>query len=303
MLRIFALWLVLTAAAIAQVPQTGAGINGASTPPPSYSGPGDVVASAVAWWGLRAYSAAYAASLGKIANICTPLDAVCADVNSDASGNFNLSGTGSLLCNNSTSICTIKTFYDQSGTNSCSSAPCNVTQTTAASRLTLVTGCLGSLVCASGAGSESYETSNFPHITTPMSTSGIAQRTAATTSYQAITGDSSADYGLYFDNAANTMSYFVNSGSPTITANDNAWHACQGVRDTTDGVFAIACDGTTESNNTGNVQTLTNQVFVATDGDGEGIQGMFEEVGWWAVAFNSTQITNMNSNQHSYWGF
>ena len=89
--------------------------------PPSYTGPGDVVSGAVAWWGLRAYNGTYAASLGKLANICTPLDAVCADVNSDTSGNFNLSGTGALLCNNSTSICTVKILYDQSGALSCSS--------------------------------------------------------------------------------------------------------------------------------------------------------------------------------------
>jgi hypothetical protein len=112
-------WTVFAASsassgAHAQMLLTGAG-SSKSGGGGVFTGVLDIVPTAVAGWGLRAPSAAYATGLGKLANICTPSDALCADVNSDANGNFNLAGTPSLTCNNSTSICTIKTFYDLSG--------------------------------------------------------------------------------------------------------------------------------------------------------------------------------------------
>ena len=27
------------------------------------------------------------------------------------------------------------------------------------------------------------------------------------------------------------------------------------------------------------------------------------EIGFWPIAFNSTQLASMNANQHAYWGF
>ncbi len=57
-LRSLIIWLLLTAAAGAQVAQTGAGL-GTTIPP--YTGPGDVVSGASAWYGLRGYTSAYAA--------------------------------------------------------------------------------------------------------------------------------------------------------------------------------------------------------------------------------------------------
>src|SRR6266436_5012205 len=128
-----ALLLLVPVPAAAQSMMTGVDRADAGA---TYVGPGNVISGAVTFWGLRAYSASYASGLGKIANICTPLDAVCADVSSDVNGNFNLAAVGSLTCNNSVSICTVKTFYDQVGT-ACS-GPCDMTQATIANRPTLV---------------------------------------------------------------------------------------------------------------------------------------------------------------------
>src|ERR1700733_9426847 len=46
--------------------------------PPSYTGPGDVVPGALAWWGLRAYGAATAGT--KAINICRASDSTCEDI-------------------------------------------------------------------------------------------------------------------------------------------------------------------------------------------------------------------------------
>ena len=64
----------------------------------SYSGPGNVVTSALVWYGLRAYSAATRGNA--LINACNVGDAACADVPSDASiGALTISAIGGESCN------------------------------------------------------------------------------------------------------------------------------------------------------------------------------------------------------------
>ena len=74
---------------------TGAGAGSSA----SYQGPGDIVSGATAWYGLRAYSSAYAASLGKSVNLRRASDNVTCDVLVAASGGLGLT---SATCNSST---------------------------------------------------------------------------------------------------------------------------------------------------------------------------------------------------------
>ena len=122
--------------------------------PAGYSGPGDVVTGAVAWYGLRAYNAA---SLGNAAvNVCNStggVDVLCQDFLTNATtGALVIATIGGVSCG--VAPCTIKIWYDQSGFLNCSSAACNITQATIADRYTLVLNCLGTLPCAQGAGAE-----------------------------------------------------------------------------------------------------------------------------------------------------
>jgi hypothetical protein len=62
------------------------------SPAASYTGPGDVVSGAKAWYGLRAYSAATAGT--KAIRLCDHLGANCADISTSAStGKLNNPGT------------------------------------------------------------------------------------------------------------------------------------------------------------------------------------------------------------------
>jgi hypothetical protein len=93
-----------------------------------YTGPGDIVSGATAWWGIRAYKTA---GLGtKVANICNSTggtDVGCADFNSNATTGIIESKTVSgITCPGAN--CTVKILYDQSGALSCSSAACDASQ-------------------------------------------------------------------------------------------------------------------------------------------------------------------------------
>jgi len=92
----------------AQVPMSHAGL-GAPAVVGGYTGPGDVVSGAAAWYGVRAYSAA---TRGNPAlNLCNVNDATCSDVSTDAStGNLSFGGTiGGQSCNFSVSSGTYTT--------------------------------------------------------------------------------------------------------------------------------------------------------------------------------------------------
>ncbi len=78
----------------AQVPQTGVGVQIV----PQGQGPGDVVPAATAWWGLRAYSSAYAAGGGLIGQFQRNSDNQKCDFASAVDGTFGLSVTTASGC-------------------------------------------------------------------------------------------------------------------------------------------------------------------------------------------------------------
>lgn len=87
------------------------------------------------WFGLRGFNAAYA---GPAINVCLPSDTACADF-AISGGNLVVAPISGTSCNNSTTICTVKTIYDQSGQKRCTgSVPCNFTQATIANRAIFV---------------------------------------------------------------------------------------------------------------------------------------------------------------------
>src|SRR5216684_2329881 len=59
-----------------------------------YTGPGDVYGTAIAWWGLRAFSTADRGS--RLINICDPSNVTCADWSSSASTGLLVVGTNPL---------------------------------------------------------------------------------------------------------------------------------------------------------------------------------------------------------------
>jgi hypothetical protein len=260
-----------------------------------FVGAGDIVVSATAWWGLRAYNLAYAASAGKIALVCTPADATCANVNSDSKGNFNLAGTPSLTCNNGGSICTIKTFFDQSGANSCAGA-CDLTQATIASRPTLVINCIASLPCALFSAVQTLASVGAAY-SQPDTWSIVAKRTSGTVR-TSVFSPSSGLQQVGFDTGATNMLCYAGLVPSISGAAEGAFHSFQCILNNPSSQYFLDGSGAGISAGTQNVAASAFAMNSANPGVFE-----FTEGGLWGVAFSSGQQSSMNLNQHAYWGF
>lgn len=101
----FLLSLLIGAALLAGIPAQAfwqsrdSNYNVAISAGATYTGPGDVVSGATAWYGLRAYNAAYAATPGKSVNLRRASDNVACDVNVATTGGLGLT---TATCNSST---------------------------------------------------------------------------------------------------------------------------------------------------------------------------------------------------------
>ncbi len=303
-----ALILTCVGAARAQVPFTGGGLP---TPAiPTYTGPGDVVASASAFWGLRAYNVAYAAGLNKLANVCLPADSVCADATSDANGNLVLPGSLS-TCANAVTICTVKTLYDQSGALACAAGTnCDVTQATIANRPTLVipgaaNGCpttAGYCMAFVRANALRLASSNAITLSQPISLEFVGNRTGTTSNGQGALAFNSATQQIGWN--AGTNAIRIGFGTfQTLAANDNTWHAVQGVASNT--VGSLNADGAgSAANNGANAPAAATIVLGCQASAGTNcVDGVMTEAGIWPIAFSGANIAALNTNQHNYWGF
>lgn len=287
-----------------QVPMTGAGL-GAPIAGSSYIGPGDVVSGAVAWWGLRAYSAAKTGT--KIANVCNSGDANCADINSLSNGNFDVTtAQGSPLnCGGAGGTCTIKTLYDQSGNTNCSAAACDVTNATAANRPTLVFNCINtSLPCMNFVRASSQVLTN---------SAGISSQTQPNTfSYVALSPDNLNTYAVAGTGTSTTIGasstnnlVYEYSGSAnfTATAAQNQTHSIQNIMNGASSELYIDGTGTTPGTNPGTT-AASGAINIGSDGFSDLMTGKIEEVGPWNQDFSAssnTKASAMCHNQFKYW--
>ncbi len=289
-------FLFLIAIALgAQTPLTTVGVGpGNLTTAAPYVGPGDVVSGAVAWWGLRAYSAAKAGT--KAANICHVVPStVCADINTLANGNFDVAATvgGTLNCGVVT--CHVNKLYDQSGSNSCSGGPCDITASNF--HPTLAFNVLGSLpAMQSAADTDTFNSASITQAQ-PFTISFVYEST------------STADSGIVSgsiqirpnQSGAGTGTLYAGNTSFTATMSNNAFHAGQVVFNGASS--SINLDGTTSTGSPGTNGYSATPVVVFSISGSIPLTGYITEVGMWSGALTGTQMTDLNSNQHTYWGF
>jgi hypothetical protein len=275
----------------------------------SYTGPGDVVSGASAYYGLRAYSSATRGGL--VANLCNStggVDVTCADASSDAvTGNLVIPGSLVSFCPGAN--CTVAKLYEQTGA-ACTGgiAVCDSANTAVASRPILTASCTGSRPCmtlvrassqqlTAGAGVV-YTTS----ISQPFTVSTVAIRTASTTSINGICtfqGPSGARQ-MAFDTTTRIYIFPGSSNVNSGTVTNSAYHAVQGVFTTNSLVYIDGTGGTPAS---GGTSTTTAPPFIGSDSFGDNLDGQVTECGLWPIAFSSGQASSMRSNQHTYWGF
>jgi hypothetical protein len=255
----------------------------------SFTGAGDVVTGADFYWSLRAYNVAKASAGVAAINLCN--GGSCGDVHVTSAGGLNASDISALGCN-SINTCTIQTFYDQTGNG------VDVSQGTAANRATFQNNCNGSLPCAVLIAGSSYVSTATPFRAQPFTLVGAGNRTSGSTEVDLIVQNVSCCVVIGFANSANTA-IFYGGNAVTPAAADNTWHVLQALFNSTSSTVAVDGSQTTGQN----VGLSTFATAVVHLGNTSSSVVQFTEAGLWNASFTGTNMTNMNSNIHGYWGF
>jgi hypothetical protein len=283
----------------------------------TYSGPADVVASPILFYGLRPVSLAYATATGKLANIVRASDSHACDVLAATTGGMGLTancGTGgdngqsaSAFCNATT--CAVATLYDQSGANACSTAACDLTQATSTKRPALTFNCVNtSLPCMTFNGTSSIlSRASSPTQAQPFTYSSVWNVTGACTGTFCVplVSDALGNYVAMWIQSNNLrIAIETNVSGAGVTANNiftlNTWNITQAIFNSTSSILNF--NGTTPSL-TGTVGThgMANSLNFGSDTN-DFFNGPIVEVGVWGSGFNGTQQSNMCHNQYLYWG-
>lgn len=292
----------------------------------AYYGPGDMNPGALAWWGLRAYNAAYAAANGKIVNVTLTTNSHTCDILAAANGGLGNTANCSSSPDNGQaaatfcgSNCTIATAYDQSGANKCSAAACNLTQATAADQPALTFNCVGTIPCMTFNGSAQV-LSNATGITQAQpytyvhgalyngsSCGGANQFCALLVSNSAVTYAGSA-----FDQ---TVSGTLTKASISLQASGGTGDGNCGISCTSANVMhsevlvfsglssAIIQDGlaqTIQSPSSVGLGAMASALMLGNDTFTDNLLGQLTDTGVWAGAFTTTQAQNMCRNQFNY---
>jgi hypothetical protein len=294
-LSVFAAWQ-LAAQTSSHMPTLGAG--GPVAGGGGYTGPGDVVSGAKAWYGFRAYNNTWAAGSGKIANICLASNTSCTDMVSNSSGNMVITAPGGTTC---TAInCFVHTLYDQSGNNGCSGGPCDIVQATAANQPLFIPSCIASLPCMKTGTNASIQLQG------PSSGPVITAEPITAVFYGEYLGSMGTNNVMAYCNGGtfiggSSISMYDLSAVQSILFSASAFHAAQGVLNGSSSVFYV--DGaSTGVAAPGGAPTCGNgSSGKYTIGAGATAGVFVNESGIWAIAFSGGQQSSMNSNMVSYW--
>jgi hypothetical protein len=268
-----------------------------AAPSGGYTGPGDVVSGWAFWGGLRAFSAATAGT--KAANICNAGDANCADVNTLANGNFDVTTAqgAPLNCGGTGGTCTVKTLYDKSLGSG------DLTNATVANRPTLVFNCIGTLPCLAFNGSQVLATGGFFSISQPMTMVGAANQTSNSSSRFGVIGDVGTTDAVGFDFADNQALCTAGGTHQNAALTDGTWGAIQCVQNGASSGISVNGSTTSFSGGTGATGGQKNAMGFTYSESFGGLVGKVGEGGIATTAFSAGTLSSMNSNIRTYWGF
>jgi hypothetical protein len=257
-----------------------------------YVGPGDIVSGATAWYGLRAYNLAYTTGTNKAINIRRASDNTTMDIVILTSGALDTS-TAATFCASTT--CYVDEWYDQTGNGN------NVTQSTNSNQPTISFNCIGSLPCVGYSSTTMRLSGSIPSVSQPLTMSAVAERTGNTSNANGIISTyTGSQPTLYFQSTTNTIVIYASNSWVTATANDNAWHAIQGVFNA--GTSVLSIDGISMTGSMVGTATSTSLNIGNNPSQNVGLTGNIGEAGLWPSGFSTQQQSNMCHNQYTYWG-
>jgi hypothetical protein len=281
--------------AVPGIPQIG-GDTAFHYPPqsaPSYTGPGDVVGSALGWWGLRAYNAAYATGSNPAAIICNQSTfTTCSTINILSNGKFDAAtASGSSAC---ATTCVIKQLYDQTGNGhhlTCSSG-------TACPVLTF--NCIGSLPCMTFAAAQPMAASGPASTAQPYTWAlEFKYTTTSNTAIAGGIGGGGGDIGLEANHTS--LQYFGTAPENTGTSAPNTQYDWSVVFN---GATSACASNLAGAQITGTAcgSSPISSIGVQLGGDPYNeYTGQAEEMGIWGSAFTTTQQGNLHTNMVAYW--
>jgi hypothetical protein len=274
------------------------------TPPPPfivksgpaiYQGPGNIVTSALGWWGLRGYSLAYSTGSNNAAQVCdTATGLTCSTIVILANGNFDsATASASLAC---AVACSVVTLYDQSGNaHNMTCSPIGVCPA-------LAFNCLGVLPCMTflGSSSQIMNTGALTSSAQQNTYSAVAQRTGTFTAVNTVFDTATFGTALYFTASANTCAVYPGTTALTATCNDSTWHAMNALLNGSSSIINVdgseSSPGGAGTNGTGTPNRIGGSTTAA-----QYLTGTFFEAGTWHAASSSTQRNALCHNQNAYW--
>lgn len=283
-------------------------VQGPAAAANSYVGPGDVVSSALVWYGLRAYSSA---TVGNSAidiqrnsdsATCTAIKTIAAGASIgqlDVSVGVPCAGaTVTAFCNATT--CTVTKFYDQTGNGRDS------IQATVGQQGTLFLNSLSTMPVVQSIAKAGYHTTTTITNSQPITIAAVANRISGTASGigMVLDKDNSNGPGPLFGwasgaNLANCSDGQISNLSGSAT--DNTYHSLICVVNGASSTTAVDGTGTTGSLG---ATTVAGPVHLfATSAGTQTMIGNWVESGAWSAAFSNVQYAAMSSNARAFWGF
>ena len=266
---------------------------------PSYTGPGDVVSGATAWYGFRAYNAAYATGANPAADVCDSGGTNCITINILSNGNFDTAtASGATACGGNPCV-SISKMYDQTGHAN------HILQATNASRPLLGFNCIGTFTCPQFTSSGLVLTSSTTiSQAQPFTIASVFNSTSNPAGNEDIFGTTSTCGPGGIEAAPGPIYQMVVASfaaGPSIVA--GTFQATVGVFNSASSTAVV--DSTTATVNPGSTSISSAPISLGFAGcfSGAKFVGYVPEAGIWPGGFNSTQYGNMVSNQRAYWGF
>jgi hypothetical protein len=257
----------------------------------AYAGPGNVVSGASAWWGLRGYSAAAVGA--NAVQLRRSSDNVVQTFTVQSNGGLPLPA---IIAFKGAANLFVATLYDQTGNGF------DLVQATLTQQFAFILNGLGSFPVVRASGAGSLRSAGSLTQAQPVSGSFVAKRTGNFTSFQDVfdNGGTTPALQIGFGNMSND-SYMSTANNRTILdgATDNVMHAVNAVFNGVSSV--LSTDGATGT--TGNAGTTGLTGRFGSNVARAVLTGDFVEGGFWPLGFTTTQVTNLNTNQHAYWGF
>jgi hypothetical protein len=252
----------------------------------AYVGPGDIVGSALAWWGLRAYNAAYAAAHSPILDL---------DNNAGSVVTINCLSTGFLDVTTASALVgthRVSKLYDQTGNGKHLTLPGGFVYSQLPTLDVSATPFL--IFDQSGVGAGLASTSTLTQAQ-PLTMNCVSRRYQDVTTQQTIFGAIGTEPQIGYSSSANTAFIYAGVALVTLAATDAAFHSIQGVFDGASSTITV--DATTGSPTTPGTGDFGAEIISFSGLSGAG-GNYLREAGIWAGAFTGTQVTNMNSNMH-----